>query len=209
MYLYRLRQSEDGSMTFELDGSTGFDDIEINAVEFFGDNGIAYGLNDGSIHIEEIGRGGRTANIVPNHGEILAVQFSPDGKFFAVAAEYGISIYEADSERFIFRLIREFFNDDEDDFFTKCSLEWHASLPLLVGTFVKESSGVYGMSKIMFLCVSDFGVEQLHSQTFMNTSLCGIFIHPKLPLAICGYYGATKGEVLEVNFQDAVRFPLE
>lgn len=205
--LYSLRQSEYGAMTFEFVSSMTFDEIEINAVEFFGDNIIAYGLNDGSIHIDEIGKGGRMTDIVPNLGEILAVRFSPDGKFFAVVAEYGLSIYEADSERFVFGLIGEIFN--EDDFFTKVSLEWHNSLPLLVGTFVREFSGVYGMSKIMFLSVSDFGVNQLHTQTFMNASLCGIFIHPKLPLAICGYYGATKGEVLEFNFQDAIRFPLE
>jgi len=201
--LYKLCQSEDGSMTFELDGSTGFDEMQITSVEFIGDNIIAYGLNDGSIHIEEIGKGGQIVHIDLNLGEILAIRCSPDANFFAVSAEYGLSIYRVNTERFDFRLIREFFDDDEDDLKrTLGSLEWNASLPLLVGTFVKESSGVYGMSKIMFLSVSDFGVNQLHSHTFMNASLCGIFLHPKLPFAICGYYGAIKGEVLEVNFQD-------
>ena len=207
--LYRLRQSEDGAMTFELDGSTGFDEIQITSVEFIRCNIIAYGLSDGSLHIEETGSDGRMIHIVPNLGKILAVRCSPNGNFFAVSAEDDLLIYKVDTKRFDFHLIREFFNDDEDDFYTKGSLEWHASLPLLVGTFVRESSGIYGMTKIMFLSVSDFGVEQLHTQKFERRSLCGIFIHPKLPLAICGYYGATKGEVLVWNFQDAVRFPLE
>lgn len=198
--LYNLCQSEDGAMTFELDGSTGFDEIQITSVEFIRGNIIAYGLSDGSLHIEETGRDGQMIHIDLNLGEILAVRCSPNGNFFAVSAEYGLSIYRVNTERFDFCLIGENFN--EDDFHTKGSLEWHDSLPLLVGTFVKKSSGVYGMSKIMFLSVSDLEVEQLHSHTFMNASLCGIFLHPKLPFAICGYYGAIKGEVLEVNFQD-------
>jgi len=211
--LYSLRQSEDGSMTFELDGSTGFDEIQITSVEFIRGNGnniIAYGLINGTIHIDEIGKGGRMTDIVLNHGEILAVRFSPDGNFLAVAAEYGLSIYRVNTERFVFRLIGEFLNDNEDDFFTKVSLEWHNSLQLLAGIFVSEFSGVYGMSKIIFLSVSDFGVNQLHSQIFMNSLLSGIFIHPSLPLAIYGYYGPViKGEILVWNFKDDIRFPLE
>lgn len=203
--IFNLHQSEDGSMNFELVSSSTFDECGIYGIDFFEDI-IAYGLTDGTVHIDCIGEDRIMHVIDQNLGEVLAVQFSPNGKFLAIAAEYGVSIYRFSSERFTFHLIGEFVNDG---ICTKNFLQWHDSLPLLVGTFVRQFSGVYGMTEVMFLGVSDSEINQIHSQIFQHASLCGIFIHPTLPLAICGYYGTTHGEVLVWNFKNSVRFPLE
>lgn len=204
---FNLDENEDGTISFVSVSFTIFDECEIKCIDFLDDDIIIYGLTDGTIHIDQNREYRRNTDIIQTNGEIIAVCFSPDGHFFAVAATHGFSIYVFDKERFVFHLLAEFV--DEDYFCSKVSLEWHNSLPLLVYASVKKFAGINGTSKIVFFSITNFGVEQLHFQTINYGSICGIFIHPTLPLAIFSYYGSTKGQVLVWNFQNSVRFPLE
>jgi WD40 repeat protein len=205
--LFILDENEDGTISFVCVHFTIFDECEIRCIDFLDDDIIIYGYTDGTIHIEQNREYRRNTDIVQTNGEIVAVCFSPNGHFLAVAATNGFSIYIFDKERFVFHLLAKFV--DKNYFCSKVTLEWHDSLPLLVCAFVKRFAGINGTSKIMSFCVTNFGVEQLHFQKIKYASICGIFIHPILPFAIFSYYGVTKGQVLVWNFQNSVRFPLE
>jgi WD40 repeat protein len=198
--------TEDGTMSFTSVSFTVFDNLKIKCMDFLDANIIAFGLTDRTIYIDENGEQGRNTEILQTNGVIVAVRFSPDGHFFAVAATRGFSIYVFDRKRFVFRLVVEFV--DEDYFCSKVTLEWHISLPLLVCTFVKNFVGINGKTKIRSFSVTDFGVELLHSEKIDLAAINGVFIDHKLPIVMFSYYGAIKGEVLALDFSGFLDFPL-